>query len=247
MLLVLRGARDGRGPRRGGRVPRRDGRAGGMQDGQGPRERERPESCTGDGNRLRDGNGPHRLTKTEEDLPKMHNGGVQQKRLQRRPGCPRSRMVEGRTNSPTFIYSVLHDVDETSAPFIEGLAMQGKERREIGGIMIDANIPHDAIVELMKIKDVEIRSVSEGSDKDHPTFLIFRIKGHETPSDGTAEYIDAVVDAIDDGEYFYAGSGAANDGTVRIGVTTELWYEQDPVAFNLWWNILAVRIADAFD
>jgi hypothetical protein len=125
-------------------------------------------------------------------------------------------------NAPSFIYNILHGTNK----HISGHSAN-HDTIDINGIMIDKNIPKEAILKLNQISEIEPRSSCEGTDADRPTFFIFRLKIRTNPK--------IIVDKLNKYPNITAGWDIGNGGKARIGVTTNLWYDKDPEKFKKWW------------
>jgi hypothetical protein len=140
---------------------------------------------------------------------------------------------EHKINAPSFIYEILHGRPK----FIPGRVVTHQEIIW-NGIPIDAHIPTNALDKLSRMGEIELRSSCEGSGPEHPTFLIFRLRGLKDIKE--AENFIMAMNCFED---IKCGFGAGNMGLFRIGVTTALWYEKNPEKFNQWWMALPLKFA----
>lgn len=135
-------------------------------------------------------------------------------------------------NAPSFIYEILYGKPK----YLLGRAADHKQKIW-KGLSVDANIPGNALDELDRIKEIQLRSSCEGSGPDHPTFLIFRFNA--SPS---AEEINQFVAGMNSIQGIHCGAEVGNMGFYRIGVTTSLWYEKNEALFLKWWKELPLKI-----
>jgi len=139
----------------------------------------------------------------------------------------------GKINAPMFAYQCLYG----SLP-PNGLSGRGASHEEViwHGIGVDKAIPIKALNDLDSIPEIELRSSCQGSDKDRPTFLIFRLKSHDVDQ---SLKLAKLLSKYDD---MNSCSGIGNEGLPRIIVTSKLWYDMDQIKFKKWWLNIAPRI-----
>jgi hypothetical protein len=147
-------------------------------------------------------------------------------------GMGRGMGVARKVNAPMFAWKILYNKEP---PFIPGRSVS-HEQVNWKGIGIDKEIPISALNELDKIKDIELRSSCQGSDEDHPTFVIFRTINQEP------EYVKMFVSKLNKHKDIKAGYDKGMQGRYRIGVTSKLWYDLNPTKFKKWWNDLPTII-----
>jgi len=80
----------------------------------------------------------------------------------------------GQKNAPSFIYEILHGQPK----FLLGRTDSHKQKMW-KNIAVDEHIPTEALDELDRIGEIELRASCEGSGPERPTFLIFRLRGEE--------------------------------------------------------------------
>jgi len=137
-------------------------------------------------------------------------------------------------NAPEFIYSILY---QTDPPMIRGRSAN-HEQRLVNNVNIDKHIPENAIKLLNNIRQIEPRSSCEGSDKDHPTFFIFRFK-----KDPREEYVKEFCNKLSKNNQYKCGYELGRQGYYRVGVTNKLYYsEENKKEFNRWWLNLPEEI-----
>ncbi len=138
----------------------------------------------------------------------------------------------GKKNAPSFIYEILTG---------EKKPLRGREanheQKTWQGIAVDKHIPTQALDDLGRIEEIEIRSSCEGSGPERPTFLIFRFKN---PVD--RDVVDKFVSAMNCIEGTRCGAEVGNMGFYRVGVTADLWYEKNAGDFVQWWLALPTKI-----
>jgi hypothetical protein len=139
-------------------------------------------------------------------------------------------------NAPTFIYKILYG-KEPRTP-IRG--MINSEEKLYKGIYIDKNIPDDSLDELNSIKEIEIRSSCEGHSPERPTFIIFRLKNNSDE-----KRVKILVEKLNRYKDIKAGYGYGNMDELRIGVTTNLYYDKNPKKFEIWWLELPKKIKNS--
>jgi hypothetical protein len=105
------------------------------------------------------------------------------------------------------------------------------------GISVDEHIPTEALNELDRIAEIELRASCEGSGRDRPTFLILRLRGEEN-----IEKIRAFVEGMNAFKDVNCGAERGNMGFYRIGITTPLWYRKDEEEFVKWWLELPIKV-----
>lgn len=135
-------------------------------------------------------------------------------------------------NAPSFIYEILYGKPK----YFSGRSADHKQKLWQGQ-SVDAHIPENGLDALDRIKEIELRSSCEGSDPEHPTFLIFRFKA--SPS---VEEINQFVAVMNNIQGIHCGAEVGNMGFYRVGVTTSLWYEKDANGFLKWWEELPLKI-----
>lgn len=138
-----------------------------------------------------------------------------------------------RKNAPSFIYEILHG----KAKYLRGRTIE-HQQKIWNGISIDAHIPTDALEKLNRMEEIELRSSCEGSGPERPTFLIFRLK--EAEDIKKAENFVKTMNTFDD---IKCDFDTGNMGFIRIGVTTDLWYEKNTEEFHQWWTTLPLKFA----
>ena len=138
----------------------------------------------------------------------------------------------GRKNAPSFIYEILYGEQKSLVG-----RTQAHEQKPWRGISIDRHIPTDALDQLDAIEEIELRASCEGSRLELPTFLIVRFRGEEDLA-----RIEDFVTAMNACGDVKCGAGRGGMGLVRIGFTTPLWYEKDPLFFRRWWLDLPTKI-----
>ncbi|MEJ2366478.1 MAG: hypothetical protein P8075_17435 [Deltaproteobacteria bacterium] len=137
-------------------------------------------------------------------------------------------------NAPSFIYEILYGEPK----FIPGRTA-GHREKIWKGIPVDEHLPLQALDELDKIKEIELRASCEGSGGEIPTYLIFRFR--KEPDEKQAATFTRAMNAIEDVK---CGADIGNMGRWRFGMTasTPLWYEKDPERFSAWWRDLPRKI-----
>lgn len=135
-------------------------------------------------------------------------------------------------NAPMFIYSILYD---RKPPFIPGRTSNHPQKM-FKGILVDKQIPEKALIKIFLIGDIITRASCQGESDIKPTFLIFR------PTNQNKKYIDKFVSKLNKFEDIKAGYDQGREGFYRIGVTTNLWHDDNPTLFRQWWNKLPDRI-----
>ncbi|MBC2709618.1 MAG: hypothetical protein HGJ94_00970 [Desulfosarcina sp.] len=135
-------------------------------------------------------------------------------------------------NAPSFIYETLYGKQK----FLPGRDVDHKQKIW-QGTPVDAHIPTNALDDLNRIEEIEMRASCEGSGPEKPTFLIFRFKTPLSP-----EEIDKFVAGMNSIKGIHCGAEVGNMGFYRIGVTTSLWYEKDKDKFLTWWKELPLKI-----
>ena len=138
-------------------------------------------------------------------------------------------LVLSRKNAPSFIFELVHGRPKTLTGKTED-----HRKKEWHGLLVDAHIPEQALEDLSLLKNVEVRSTCEGSSRERPTFCIFRF----THQDWTPFQIEAFVQGMNAIPDIICGAEVGNQGRMRIGVSTCLWYTKDPKAFQQWWLAL---------
>ena len=140
--------------------------------------------------------------------------------------------IELKKNAPSFIYEILYGKPK----YIRGRTAEHRQKIW-NGFSVDEHIPTQALDELNRIEEIELRSSCEGSGPENPTYLIFRFRDQQNP-----EEIENFVKGMNAIENIKCGAGIGNMGFYRIGVTTPLWYEKDEENFVKWWLGLATKI-----
>ena len=140
--------------------------------------------------------------------------------------------IELKKNAPSFIYEILYGKPE----YIRGRTAEHRQKIW-NGFSVDEHIPTQALDELSRIDEIELRSSCEGSGPENPTYLIFRFRDQQNP-----EETENFVKGMNEIENIKCGAGIGNMGFYRIGVTTPLWYEKDEENFVKWWLGLATKI-----
>ena len=143
----------------------------------------------------------------------------------------------GKLNAPTFAYLCLYG----KLPPGGSLWGRGAAHEEViwNGVGIDKAIPIKALDDLKAISKIELRSSCQGGDKDHPTYVIFRLKSHsEEESEKLANTLNSKYP-----KNLSSCSGIGNMGLPRIIVVTKLWYsDKNASKFEKWWLGLANKI-----
>lgn len=137
-------------------------------------------------------------------------------------------------NASTFAYEILYNKPATNIitpPFPR------HSTKNIGGIDVDAGIPTVAIKDLNKIKNIQIRATCQGSDSNHPTYVIFRTENQTEP------FVNDVVRYINNVAPFKAKAEKGNNGYFRIGVTAMSWYGRKN--FQKFWELISQTIDNA--
>jgi hypothetical protein len=135
-------------------------------------------------------------------------------------------------NAPSFIYEILYGQPK----FLFGRT-ESHGQKMWKDIFVDEHIPTEALDELDRIREIELRASCEGSGPERPTFLIFRLRGEEN-----IEKIRALVEGMNAFESVRCGAEKGNMGFYRIGVTTPLWYRKDEEEFVHWWLELPLKV-----
>jgi len=137
-------------------------------------------------------------------------------------------------NAPEFIYSILYN---TTPPMIRGRSANHPQQ-VIDNVGIDKDVPEKAIKLLNNISQIEPRSSCQGSDKEHPTFFIFRFTNNPNQ-----KYIKSFCDNLSKNDQYKCGFEIGRQGLYRIGITNHLWYsEETKDEFNKWWLLLPEEI-----
>jgi len=138
----------------------------------------------------------------------------------------------GQKNAPSFIYEILYGQPK----FLLGRTDSHKQKLW-KGIAVDEHIPTEALDELDRIGEIELRASCEGSGPERPTFLIFRLRGEEN-----IKKIRAFVAGMNAFADLMCGAERGNMGFYRIGITAPLWYGKDEERFANWWLELPLKI-----
>lgn len=138
----------------------------------------------------------------------------------------------GKKNAPSFIYEILHN----EARFLPGRT-DAHGQKPWKGITVDEHIPSEALDQLDRIDEIELRASCEGSGLERPTFLIVRFRGEEDLAK-----IRHFVTAMNAFEDVVCGAGRGAMGRIRIGMTAALWYEKNQRQFAEWWLGLPTKI-----
>ena len=102
----------------------------------------------------------------------------------------------------------------------------------VNGIVVDKEIPDEAIIELNSIPDIEVRATCQGDDFV-PTFLIFRILTKMTDKEYSKKVADCINKKLKSGKCCI---GLGRQGFIRICVTAAR--DELKGRFNLWWKEL---------
>jgi len=137
-------------------------------------------------------------------------------------------------NAPTFIYKILYGKDPDS--YISGRSGAHQQYYWKNNVYIDKHIKRNYIELIDSIEGVELRASCEGSDENHPTFIIFR------PLNQDEKYVKNLVNKLNKFNDIKSGYDRGMEGQFRIGVTTDLWYDKDPELFDKWWKELSGKI-----
>ncbi|MFW6219593.1 MAG: hypothetical protein ACOC33_01990 [bacterium] len=139
-------------------------------------------------------------------------------------------------NAPQFVYNILYN----KTPPIMGGRDVSHKTNIINNIPIDEKIPKNAMLELFKIKEIELRSSCQGQDKNHPTFVIFRLNKPHNES-----HVKSIVEKLNKYPDIKSGYNLGKQNKYRIGVTSDLWYDKDPKTFEKWWISLPKKIKES--
>ena len=137
-----------------------------------------------------------------------------------------------RKNAPSFIYEILYGEPK----FLFGRT-DSHGQKIWKGISVDEHIPAEALEQLDRIGEIELRASCEGSGPGRPTFLILRLRGEES-----IEKIKAFVAGMNAFKNVKCGAERGNMGFYRIGMTTPLWYRKDEEEFVNWWLELPLKV-----
>jgi DNA polymerase Ligase (LigD) len=141
----------------------------------------------------------------------------------------------GSLNAPMLAWKTLYG---KNPPYITGRS-DSHAKKIIQGVELDANIPVAAFKGINAIAGLHTRSSCEGSGKDRPTFVIFRMDNQD------ANFVKTIVAKLNKDKAIKAGYDLGRQKRYRICVTTLLWYDKDPKRFLWWWNRLPQVIRGA--
>lgn len=133
-------------------------------------------------------------------------------------------------NAPTFIYKILYN--KLPDFFIQGRILH--KSKLINNISIDKNIPTNTMKLLMSISEIIMRSSCEGSNKDRPSYIIFR------PINQEKKFVKLLEDNLNQQEDIKAKAEIGNGGLYRIGVTHFTWHGNKNN--KQWWKMLPKKI-----
>jgi len=102
----------------------------------------------------------------------------------------------------------------------------------VDGIVIDKDIPTEAIKELNQIPEIEVRASCQG-DQDSPTFLIFRIVDKFDYFDYNKKVAECINAKLKVGKCCI---GFGRQGFIRICIAADR--NELGAKFNLWWKEL---------
>ena len=139
--------------------------------------------------------------------------------------------IPGKINAPTFAYMCLHGKGPNRIMSGRG---ESHPSKIWNGIAVDKDIPTKSLQSLDKIKKIELRSSCQGSDMNHPTFVIFRLVSHNEQA------TEKFVKKINKDKDIKCCWGIGNEGKPRIIITAPLWSGQN--GFEKWWLDLSKKI-----
>jgi hypothetical protein len=129
-------------------------------------------------------------------------------------------------NAPEFAYFCL------TGKILRLRGRRNHPEKIIDGIVIDKDIPTEAIQELNRMKEIEVRASCQG-DEECPTFLIFRLVGKFDYYDYNKKIVNCINQKLKIGK---CCMGYGRQGFVRICVTADR--NELKSKFNLWWKEL---------
>lgn len=134
-------------------------------------------------------------------------------------------------NAPTFIYNIAYG----KSPSVPLRGQTSHNKKNVLGIPIDTEIPTKPIMDLNKLKQIEMRSSCQGEDSKRPAFIIFR------PINQDEEYIKLLINKLNKYTDISAGYDKGNMGKFRIGITNKNMYPGQS-GYEDWWKTLPIKI-----
>lgn len=135
-------------------------------------------------------------------------------------------------NAPEFAYYTLYD--EYPPPRMLRGRTHDHPSKMVNNVEIDKGIPTKAINELMKIKEIEMRSSCQGESENRPSFIIFR------PNKQNKSYVEKLIKNLNKKDQIKAKYDIGKAGQYRVCVTWHTWYGAKNN--QEWWNALPKKI-----